>query len=205
MSLANVTSTLTEVRPHWLLDRIGKPIDKNMHATLQITAASEGTSHPWYNDNDGSIRIPGGTLMAIVTSGGLAVPCTRTSFSAGGQTADTTITVNNAAVFKVGGEIGNAGANQTISSIVYSTGVITVDTAFGADLTGDVYDTANAGNETAYGLLTEDVILVGGASNTPKITCAIETRCIVDESRVNDAKTITATAKTSLGARIEFR
>lgn len=209
MGLVNSTRQITQPRPAWLIDRIGKPKDININVSVVPTVASEGTSHPWYNSNDGSMRIPSGTSMAKITATGLYVPTKRATIVSGGGAGVATVVLDNVAPFKIGEEIGNANATQTISAINYSTKTVTVDTVWGTDLTTggavDVYTNDSAGEMTAAGLLVPEIVIGAGGEVTVQPHGSIVDVAIVDEDRIHSGVTLPAQSKTDLGNNIVYR
>lgn len=110
-----------------------------------------------------------GTIMAQITTSGLWVPCKRTAVSAAGVSLSASapsalIAVDDARAFLAGDEITvNATSGLIISSVNYSTNVITLTTSIDVDLAdGDpvfASGSALAGAEIARGILDEHINL----------------------------------------------
>lgn len=99
-----------------------------------------------------------GTRLAKITSSGLYAPVRASALASAAAAADTTIEVDDATFYMAGDALSIGGTAATIDSINYSTNVITLTAAVGADKVVDTTVLGTGGFGTAVAILYPDDI-----------------------------------------------
>ncbi len=139
--------------------------------------------------------VKAGTRLGKITASGLFAPVRSTTLSVAALTTDTTITVVDARFFMAGEQVNVNGTNATISSINYTTNVITLTAQIGAaKAIGDTVKATNGLGTAVAVLYPDDIDVTDGNEAVGGIDHArvIEARCIgtVSASEKTDLKEI---------------